>query len=73
MTLSFERDIRPLFRERDRESMKRHFDLWSVDDVRAHASTILSVLEQGRMPCDQTWPNGNLETLRQWIESDMAP
>ncbi len=38
MTLSFERDIRPLFRERDRESMKRHFDLWSVDDVRAHVS-----------------------------------
>jgi hypothetical protein len=30
---SFEADIRPLFRAKDRDSMLNRFDLWSVDDV----------------------------------------
>lgn len=33
---TFDHDIRPLFRERDRESMKSRFDLWSYDDVHAN-------------------------------------
>lgn len=56
MPLSFENDIRPLFRDRDRGAMKRRFDLWSVDDVRANAPRILAAVEQGRMPCDEAWP-----------------
>jgi hypothetical protein len=31
--ISFEQQIKPLFRERDRQSMKFAFDLWSHDDV----------------------------------------
>ena len=31
--LSFERDIRPMFREKDRDSMLKAFDLWSYSDV----------------------------------------
>jgi len=31
--ISFEQHIKPLFLERDRESMKPAFDLWSHDDV----------------------------------------
>ena len=27
---SFERDVHPLFREKDRDSMLKAFDLWSV-------------------------------------------
>ena len=73
MTLSFEQDIRPLFRERDRESMKHRFDLWSADDVRANSSRILRVVEQGRMPCDGAWPQDKVDTLRQWIDAGMAP
>ena len=72
-TLSFEQDIRPLFRERDRDSMKRHFDLWSVDDVRANSSRILRVVQQGQMPCDGSWPQDKVDTLRQWIDAGMAP
>jgi len=34
--LSFERDVRPLFRAKDRDSMLRRFDLWSRSDVQAH-------------------------------------
>ena len=30
---SFARDIQPLFREKDRASMKRRFDLWNYRDV----------------------------------------
>jgi hypothetical protein len=73
MTLSFDQDIRPLFRERDRESMKHRFDLWSADDVRANSSRILRVVEQGRMPCDGAWPQDKVDTLRQWIDAGMAP
>jgi hypothetical protein len=73
MTLSFEQDVRPLFRERDRESMKHRFDLWSVDDVRANSSRILRVVEQGRMPCDGAWPQDKVDTLRQWVDDGMAP
>ena len=73
MTLSFENDIRPPFRDRDRGAMRRRFDLWSADDVRANASRILTAVEQGRMPCDGAWPRDQVDTLRQWIDSGMAP
>ena len=33
--LSFERDVRPMFREKDRDSMLKAFDLWSHSDVQA--------------------------------------
>ena len=32
--------------------MERAFDLWSFDDVRAHASDILERGKIGSMPCD---------------------
>ncbi len=50
--VSFGTHIRPLFRDRDRQSMSFAFDLWSADDVRAHAAGILQRLQDGSMPCD---------------------
>lgn len=50
--VSFETHIKPLFRERDRQSMRSHFDLWSYDDVREHADAISEKLRDGSMPCD---------------------
>ena len=38
--ISFDADIKPLFREKDRDSMLRAFDLWSYADVQAHADAI---------------------------------
>ena len=55
-TLSFERDIKPLFREKDRTSMSKAFDLWSATDVAAHGEAILGRLRDGSMPCDGAWP-----------------
>ena len=70
---TFEHDIRPLFRERDRESMEFRFDLWSYDDVRANADKILNVLRQGTMPCDGAWPPERIETMQRWVDAGMAP
>jgi hypothetical protein len=47
---SFETDIKPMFRERDRQSMQRAFDLWSYDDVSQHADAILTGCRQARCP-----------------------
>jgi hypothetical protein len=70
--LSFERDIKPLFREGDRSSMSFAFDLWSCDDVREHADSILDVVEQGSMPCDGAWDEGRVETFRRWAQGGKA-
>jgi Ferritin-like len=67
--LNFEDDIKPLFRERDRESMEFAFDLWSVDDVSTHADAILARLEAGTMPCDGAWPAERVAVFRRWIDA----
>lgn len=54
--LSFERDVRPLFRDKDRTSMLRAFDPWSHADVVAHQDAILTQVRSGHMPCDGAWP-----------------
>jgi len=65
--MSFETDIKPLFRERDRGSMQSAFDPWSYDDVNTHADAILAVLRAGTMPCDGAWPEADVELFERWI------
>ena len=65
----FETEIKPLFREHDRDSMIRSFDLWSLDDVSRHADAILARLEAGDMPCDGAWPQEQVDLFRSWAES----
>jgi hypothetical protein len=48
--ISFEQGITPLFREHDRQSMKRAFDPWSHDDVVRSSDAILGRLRDGTMP-----------------------
>jgi hypothetical protein len=69
--LSFERDIRPLFRDKDVESMSRHFDLSSYEDVRDHAEAIHARLEEGSMPCDGAWPTADVERFGQWMDAGL--
>ena len=71
--VSFGTHIRPLFRDRDRQSMSFAFDLWSADDVRAHAAGILQRLRDGSMPCDGTWPAAQIAVFQRWTESGMQP
>jgi hypothetical protein len=65
----FETGIKPLFREHDRESMERAFDLWSYDDVSQHADAILARLQEGTMPCDGSWPQAQVDLFQRWAES----
>lgn len=69
--LSFDHDIKPLFRERDRESMEFAFDLWSHDEVASNSEAILERLRSGTMPCDGAWPNDRIELFESWVEAGM--
>jgi len=71
--LSFERDIRPLFREMDRASMLKAFDLWSHSDVVVHQDPIGSRLANGTMPCDGAWPNDRIALFQRWIAEGSEP
>jgi hypothetical protein len=51
-TPGFAHDIKPLFREEDRDAMEYVFDLWEYNDVRDQVDNILERLEDGSMPCD---------------------
>ena len=73
--ISFARDIRPLFRDSDIQSMiqARRLDLSNYDQVNAKADLILSKLEDGDMPCDGAWPEKDVETFRRWINDGKLP
>jgi CDGSH-type Zn-finger protein/truncated hemoglobin YjbI len=68
-TVRFAAHIKPLFRERDRQSMSFAFDLWSLDDVRTHAADILARLREGSMPCDGAWPPARTDVFSRWLDS----
>jgi hypothetical protein len=67
--MRFEDDIKPLFREGDRNAMRFAFDLWSLDDVSTHADAILDRLEAGTMPCDGAWPAERVAVFGRWIDA----
>jgi hypothetical protein len=66
-SISFEQDIKPLFRERDRQSMRSVFDLWSYDDVARLSEAILGRLSDGSMPCDGAWDDDRIALFQSWI------
>lgn len=67
--ISFEQQIKPLFRERDRQSMKWAFDLWSRDDVAGNSEAILGRLRAGTMPCDGAWSDEQIAVFQVWVEA----
>jgi hypothetical protein len=67
--ISFEHEIKPLFRPRDHGAMRSSFDLWSYDDVSANADAIYQAVEEGSMPCDGAWPAESVELLKRWIDA----
>lgn len=64
--LSFETDIKPLFRDKDRQAMMFAFDLHEYAAVRDNADDILARIEDGSMPCDAPWTAEQMETFRSW-------
>jgi hypothetical protein len=71
--LSFEHDIKPLFRDKDRDSMLRAFDLFNYSDVTGHADAIVGALRSGKMPCDGAWPASQVGIFQRWIDTGKAP
>jgi hypothetical protein len=69
--ISFERDIKPLFREGDRESMSWAFDLWSHEDVASNSDAILGRLRNATMPCDGAWPDEQVTRFQDWVGAGM--
>jgi len=67
--ISFERHIKPLFREGDRQSMRWAFDLWSHDDVAQNSDAILERLRDGTMPCDGAWSAEQIAVFQDWVEA----
>jgi len=45
------------------------FDLWSYDDVRAHADAIVTRLRNGSMPCDGAWPPAKIDVFARWVDT----
>lgn len=72
-TLHFSTDIKPLFRDLDRNSMITAFDLWNYPDVVAHQDAILRALESGGMPCDGAWPADRVALLKRWMTEGSKP
>jgi hypothetical protein len=71
--LSFASDVKPLFRDSDRASMLKAFDLWSHDDVVRFQDAIVDRLADGTMPCDGAWPESRVDVIRSWIAQGSRP
>jgi hypothetical protein len=71
--LSFARDIRPLFRDRDIRSMQSAFDLASYEDVRENAEAIHAAVAAGQMPCDGAWAEEDVRRFRSWLDTGALP
>lgn len=72
--VSFEHDIKPLFRPKDVKSMKPFgFDLSKYEDVKARANRIYQRLKEKAMPCDGAWPDADIAKFKQWIDETMKP
>ncbi len=66
-SISYEAHIKPMFRDRDRDSMRFAFDLWSYADVASHADAIAGRLRAGTMPCDGPWPPEQIDVFERWL------
>jgi hypothetical protein len=69
--LSFERDIKPLFRDKDRNRMLFKFDLFKFDDVKLNAGDIFDAISTGRMPCDIPWDSSKVATFKKWMDGGL--
>ena len=73
--LSFETDIKPLFRPQDVAVMQavRGFNLHDYDDVVREADNILDRLKEDDlnllMPCDGAWPKTDIDLFEAWIDA----
>lgn len=74
VSLSFEKDIKPMFTKEDREAMLFTFDLWNHEDIVREISRIKPrVLDDRDMPPPAGWPEEWIQKFRQWCDEGMKP
>jgi hypothetical protein len=79
MTVSFAKDIRPLFTDTDISHMRSFCDLSSYADVKANAAVILGRLDGSggaQMPPAADggpWSTSNIALFRTWISDGCQP
>ena len=76
--LSYEKDIKPLFTETDRDHMNFVFDLWSYDDVKSNATEIHASLANQTMPPPPPgglgpWSQAQIDTFKAWMDGGFQP
>lgn len=80
-TTSFQRDIRPLFTERDIQGMKKAFDLGKYDDVKKFAVPIYdrirgiggAVMPPPPPKGEGPWPQSRIELFAKWMADGFQP
>jgi hypothetical protein len=80
-TTSYQRDIRPLFTERDIEGMKKGFNLASYDEVKAHAAAIYdrirgiggAVMPPPPPRGEGPWQQSRIELFAKWMADGFPP
>ncbi len=72
MALSFEQDIRPLFRQGDIQCMLPFgFNMSKLGDVRMNAPMIYDRLADKSMPTDKPWSDETIAKFKQWMDEGM--
>ena len=51
--------------------MEFAFDLWDYNDVCTNAHDILERLSDGSMPCDDEWPEEQINQFQNWMDAGM--
>jgi hypothetical protein len=78
---SFQKDILPLFTERDIRAMSKAFNLASYDDVKKHAAIIYdrirgiggAVMPPPPPRGEGPWPQARIELFGKWIADGYLP
>ena len=74
--VSFDKDIKPLITETEREHMLFMFDLWSYGEVKDNADDIHDSVSSGRMPPPQAggpWSKDKVDLFKQWMDDGYQP
>ena len=76
--VSFDKDIKPLISEADRDHMLFMFDLWSYNDVKDNADDIYDSVSNERMPPpppqgDGPWSKDKVDLFKQWMDGGCQP
>ena len=80
-TTSFQKDIRPLFTQRDVDGMRKGFNLESYEEVKSHAAAIYdrirgiggAVMPPPPPRGEGPWPQSRIELFAKWMADGFPP